>query len=231
MYYRGDAIDPEFPAPKLPKEIYLATERPHPSAIITVTPGGTLVMSATRSNPGKGTSVNTLITTANNIPRHHHYNNNTSTSVSDTTTKLDDDDDDAVVDNDNDVSLNDDVVVSGGGGSNLTAEDRRQMLKEVREHLDLLKEFDGVISSEEIANRKRQLFLALPPAPPPAISTAVSQQQQQQQQQQQPPIPSHNHHHHHAASISELNSVHQAQQPNKRLKVAETEVATPAVGV
>mmetsp|Transcript_29109 Transcript_29109/g.41179 ORF Transcript_29109/g.41179 Transcript_29109/m.41179 type:complete len:550 (+) Transcript_29109:180-1829(+) len=181
MYYRGDAIDPEFPAPKLPKEIYLATERPHPSAIITVTPGGTLVMSATRSNPGKGTSVNTLITTANNIPRHHHYNNNTSTSVSDTTTKLDDDDDDAVVDNDNDVSLNDDVVVSGGGGSNLTAEDRRQMLKEVREHLDLLKEFDGVISSEEIANRKRQLFLALPPAPPPAISTAVSQQQQQQQ--------------------------------------------------
>jgi hypothetical protein len=46
-------------------------------------------------------------------------------------------------------------------------EDRRQLLKEVREHLDLLKEFEGVISDEDIAKRKRELFMALPPAPSP----------------------------------------------------------------
>lgn len=45
-------------------------------------------------------------------------------------------------------------------------EDRRKVLQEVREHLELLKEFDGVISEEDLAKRKRELFLALPPAPP-----------------------------------------------------------------
>jgi hypothetical protein len=49
-------------------------------------------------------------------------------------------------------------------------EDRRNVLKEVREHLDLLKEFEGVISQEELNKRKRDLFMALPPAPPAASS-------------------------------------------------------------
>ena len=47
----------------------------------------------------------------------------------------------------------------------LFGEDRRKMLQEVREHLELLKEFEGVVSEEEIAKRKRELFAALPPAP------------------------------------------------------------------
>ena len=45
------------------------------------------------------------------------------------------------------------------------AEDRRLTVQEVREHLELLKEFDGIIPAEEIAQRKRDLFLALPPVP------------------------------------------------------------------
>lgn len=47
-------------------------------------------------------------------------------------------------------------------------ENRRKILTEVREHLDLLKEFEGIISDEDLAQRKRDLFRALPPAPPPA---------------------------------------------------------------
>lgn len=43
--------------------------------------------------------------------------------------------------------------------------ERRMALQEVREHLELLKEFEGVVSDEELASRKRELFLALPPAP------------------------------------------------------------------
>jgi len=52
-------------------------------------------------------------------------------------------------------------------GENKAVEDRRKVLREVREHLDLLKEFEGVISPEELAKRKRELFAALPSAPPP----------------------------------------------------------------
>jgi hypothetical protein len=61
------------------------------------------------------------------------------------------------------------VAVVGGANPSIAADDgesRRKLLSEVREHLDLLKEFEGVISAEELAERKRQLFLALPPAPP-----------------------------------------------------------------
>lgn len=47
-------------------------------------------------------------------------------------------------------------------------QDRRMVLKEVREHLELLKEFAGVIDEEELRKRKRELFAALPPAPPPS---------------------------------------------------------------
>ena len=55
-------------------------------------------------------------------------------------------------------------IVSEG----VNAEDRRRTLDEVKEHLTLLKEFEGVISPDDLAKRKRELFAALPPAPPPA---------------------------------------------------------------
>ena len=47
------------------------------------------------------------------------------------------------------------------------AEDRQSTLKEVRDHLEILKQFEGIIPVDEINRRKRELFLALPPAPPP----------------------------------------------------------------
>lgn len=46
------------------------------------------------------------------------------------------------------------------------AEERRRLLKEVRDHLDILKEFEGTISKEELEERKRELYLSLPSAPP-----------------------------------------------------------------
>jgi hypothetical protein len=58
------------------------------------------------------------------------------------------------------------AIVGSDGGDN-----RRLVLKEVREHLDILKEFEGVISADELNKRKRDLFLALPAAPPPKRST------------------------------------------------------------
>jgi hypothetical protein len=45
---------------------------------------------------------------------------------------------------------------------------RKKRLEEVKEHLALLDEFVGVIPLEEIQQRKRELFLAMPPALPPA---------------------------------------------------------------
>jgi hypothetical protein len=62
----------------------------------------------------------------------------------------------------------------GGGGGDGGGRPEQQLrqhrmdtLKEVREHLDLLKEFEGVVDSTVINERKHALFLALPPAPPP----------------------------------------------------------------
>lgn len=51
-------------------------------------------------------------------------------------------------------------------------DDRREVLREVREHLELLKEFEDVIPPEELQKRKRELFAALPTAPPPASRKA-----------------------------------------------------------
>jgi hypothetical protein len=48
--------------------------------------------------------------------------------------------------------------------------DRRLVLEEVREHLNLLREFEGVISEDALNKRKRELFAALPSAPPSTSS-------------------------------------------------------------
>lgn len=50
-----------------------------------------------------------------------------------------------------------------------SVEERRAILKEVREHLEILKEFQELVPEEELNKRKRELFLALPDAPPPAV--------------------------------------------------------------
>ena len=47
------------------------------------------------------------------------------------------------------------------------SDDRRRLLQEVREHLDLLKEFEDFATEEELAQRRKELYAALPPAPPP----------------------------------------------------------------
>lgn len=42
---------------------------------------------------------------------------------------------------------------------------RRALLNEVKEHLDVLKEFHGIIPTKEIQKRRRELYMSLPPAP------------------------------------------------------------------
>jgi hypothetical protein len=49
----------------------------------------------------------------------------------------------------------------------LTNEERRALLKEVKDHTELLREFVGVVPDDELAERKRALYAALPPLPPP----------------------------------------------------------------
>ena len=44
---------------------------------------------------------------------------------------------------------------------------RREVLREVKDHMELLNQFEGLIDSEIIKKRKRALFLSLPPPPPP----------------------------------------------------------------
>ena len=49
----------------------------------------------------------------------------------------------------------------------LDEETRRAMLKEVKDHLDVLKEMEGIIPPAEMQARKRALWAAMPPAPEP----------------------------------------------------------------
>jgi len=50
------------------------------------------------------------------------------------------------------------------------AQMRRSMLQEVREHLNLLKDFEDVISETELNERKKDLFQCLPPPPPSMVT-------------------------------------------------------------
>lgn len=47
------------------------------------------------------------------------------------------------------------------------------MLKEVKDHLDVLKEMEGIIPPAEMQARKRALWAAMPPAPE-AFAVAVA---------------------------------------------------------
>ncbi|KAL7575484.1 hypothetical protein ACA910_020070 [Epithemia clementina (nom. ined.)] len=56
---------------------------------------------------------------------------------------------------------------AGGALAPNPSDERRRLLQEVREHLDLLREFEDVAPDEELIKRKKELYAALPPAPPP----------------------------------------------------------------
>lgn len=81
----------------------------------------------------------------------------------------------------------------GNNNAEMSDEQRRAMLKEVKDHIELLESFKGVIPDEELNERKRALYAALPPVPTPAaaakgggdIRKQRQQQRRQQQQQQQ----------------------------------------------
>lgn len=60
------------------------------------------------------------------------------------------------------------IGINPNPAANLSDEDRRAMLKEVKDHTELLAAFVGVIPDEEITKRKRKLYAALPPVPLPA---------------------------------------------------------------
>jgi hypothetical protein len=59
------------------------------------------------------------------------------------------------------------VKVEKAKSVELTDEERRALLKEVKDHTELLREFVGVVPDDELAERKRALYAALPPVPPP----------------------------------------------------------------
>eukprot|EP00585_Thalassiosira_rotula_P007443 CAMPEP_0196139714 /NCGR_PEP_ID=MMETSP0910-20130528/6886_1 /TAXON_ID=49265 /ORGANISM="Thalassiosira rotula, Strain GSO102" /LENGTH=383 /DNA_ID=CAMNT_0041400471 /DNA_START=446 /DNA_END=1597 /DNA_ORIENTATION=+ len=65
------------------------------------------------------------------------------------------------------------INASGRNNFDVSEDDRRAMLKEVKDHTELLKSFEGIVPDEEIAKRKRALYAALPPVPPPYIAGAV----------------------------------------------------------
>lgn len=62
----------------------------------------------------------------------------------------------------------------GPGSLNLPPEVRREVLKEVREHMELLRSFEGIVDDDVLRQRKRELFDAMPPAPPSIHSVMLA---------------------------------------------------------
>jgi hypothetical protein len=101
----------------------------------------------------------------------------------------------------------------GKNNAEMTDEKRRAMLKEVKDHTELLESFRGVIPDEELNERKRALYAALPPVPTPAAAAKgggdIRKQRQQQRQQQR--------------------RQQQQQQQQKRAKVTGAEVSEEVI--
>lgn len=74
-----------------------------------------------------------------------------------------------------DVNVADLEAIVAQGDGKASVEERRAVLQEVREHLDILKEFQDLVPEEELNKRKRELYLALPDAPPPAMKKRFSE--------------------------------------------------------
>lgn len=51
---------------------------------------------------------------------------------------------------------------------------RRLILQEVKDHMDLLEMFTGVVHADVLKKRKRELFEALPPVPPSATKRQLA---------------------------------------------------------
>jgi len=49
--------------------------------------------------------------------------------------------------------------------SEVMAEERRALLKEVKDHMEILNEFENIVPEEELKKRKKELFSSLPPIP------------------------------------------------------------------
>lgn len=58
-----------------------------------------------------------------------------------------------------------------------SSEERRAIMQEVKEHMDLLKQFEDIVPREDMAKRKRLLYDALPSPPPTAVERKRMRQQ------------------------------------------------------
>jgi hypothetical protein len=130
IYFRGDELNTSFPAPRPPKDLYVAADKPASMSNATTPSSAAISAVASLASAPAASSIAKLKAPPG-----------------------------AAVD-------------SNGEKKVFSPDDRRLVLNEVRDHLELLKEFDGIIPAEDIVKRKRELFLAMPPAPPPAPKRA-----------------------------------------------------------
>ena len=166
MYYNNGELDEDFPAPNPPKEIVVPAEKPKEGATFqpyfmdpNKLPGNSAVLANIQDNAGGGisyggTSMAAAISASNQRPPAPKRRGRPRKS---------------------------DAAAAPAAAQAAAAApvadidlDRYSVIQEVKDHLSLLKEFEGIIPDEELVKRKRELFLALPPAPPVHGSNADS---------------------------------------------------------
>ena len=188
LYYRGDRLDPSFPAAVPPREIVVPAEKPKPDSSAPY---------YIQMN-NKKTGVGAPAPAADLKDSHHHQDDGDEPHLDMAALIGGDPVEDRrkvlkEVRGENSVdtyvrahhpicgwihySLQQRARAGEGGGTPLFDRSVTTLIPSLfspllqsrfSEHLDLLKEFEGVISDEDLVKRKRELFLALPSAPPAA---------------------------------------------------------------
>lgn len=160
MYYRKGKLDPNFPRPR-EREIVVPKEKPA---------GGLESYGLVAPTSGSASATANIIktaTTSTNRTSHHRSSKHVTESP-------------LIVAAGQKASAAGVPLENGVGsrrpndssGESLTLHHekelrRRKLLREVKDHMELLTQFEGVIDSDTIKKRKRELFLSLPPPPPP----------------------------------------------------------------
>lgn len=143
MFYRGVSLNPDLPPAEPPKPVLVPQERPakhEPTTGHAANPTGGVQQATTII--GEHASAAAAMTLPHAVAKEHDLNEAELESIVRPTVPV--------------------------PSANPEVDRRRALLDEVRVHMDLLKEFEGIISEDELKSRKRELFMAMPSAPPPA---------------------------------------------------------------
>lgn len=165
MYYNGVVLDPDTP-PAVDPNPYRVVPKEKPQVY---PPELALVANASNDPSSPGKNPNDSDTKEDRHDDDDSDGEDTSVAVMEHNSPGDDDTHTNNTNNNHNNNGEKRSLSPPQNRADRAAQMRRSMLEEVREHLNLLRDFEDVISDAELNERKRELFKCLPPPPPSMV--------------------------------------------------------------